>query len=746
MRLEYEIAAVGLDQLKRVLRGAEQEIVASSRRMSAATARASGRSSIGGGGSADREWKDAKRTLDKWERDEARARAKAATARAREADKAANAEIKAKERVEKRKIAIQNQSLRWEQQQRDREIRDADRAEKRKTAIIDREANRQAAIARRTRETFARGMVRSVGNRTRQVAGLAGGVLGIGGGFMAGEAISSTIGLETAAGQIVRGATVNARGATTQTLMARASDVSQKTANTSEDVMAGIDAFMRPTGNLDAAIDLIEEIGKVATVTGAKLGDLGTTAGDAFNKLGSAEKVKQVLRAFAGQSNAGALDIRDLGEYGPRITASAGKFQGDLAANVITQSALAQLARKSGSAPTAAEATESALHLPEDIAKNARQFQARGVKVWADKDHTMLRSVEDILAEAMAKTKGSQSELRDLFGERSDKIVEGVRQTFVKAGGGAAGVKAVHAAIGEIRGQSLDDRTIGAGVAARMGETSAKITVNMERFRAAVGEQLLPVLNELIPTVAKLIPDIAEAAKAFAKISKWAIENPIPAIGVAIAGTVTKDIVSAKIGEAVKDVIVSQLKGPPPPGPGSGGAAGSPAAPTVSASLSRSLVTRYAPGAAVAAEVAAQAGEKMHGLYGKRVAASMKDASDLLAHAGDHPTDATREQARAKLTKVSELIGLGQNAQRESSSFGGEFFGDLKRTGQALAGNGAAQEKGEIGKAAADVLGPLQELKKELEALAGSAGKARAQLTNMAAVDPARGGAPIIRR
>lgn len=767
MRLEYEIAAVGLDQLKRVLRGAEQEIVASSRRMTAATARASGRSSIGRASSPDATAREARRAAQQAERDAAKAAAQGARATEMAARKRAQAETRAAavaqrlrdrdsraaERAEReksraveretaRREAIRQRSFSMEQRLRDRDVRAEQRA-----------AERQIAASRRARESMARGVTRSIGSSTRKVAGLAGGVLALGGGFLAGEAISSSIGLESQAGTIVRGAE-NTGGLTKADVMDRASKAAMATGGDTGDMLAGLDEFTRKTGDLEKGVQLMGELSKLAAATGTAFQDMGSTAAEVFNTVGNEKDTLTVMKMLAAQGKAGAIDIRDLAQYGARLTSSASLFEGSKVGNIESFGALTQIAKKYGGATDAAEGTEAVASFFGEAATHQKDFAAlgkgasRGVKLMGAGGK--LRNVEDIIAETIAKTGGNTLELEQLFGRRGSKPIIGLTQEFNARGGQKLGEKDQIALVKKILGEfkaTLSDKEVNGAVADKMTETSAKMNRASEEFRRAVATDLLPVVTEIVPELAKLVPTVAKAAEAFAKIAKVAIEHPILGIGAAIVASVTKDVVATKVGERIAQVLEGVVKPPAPGTPGAPpGGPGSKVLPLAAAGAAG-----YAAGTLLANDIIDPAlsgkdrGVRRAGILtdnAETITRALNSGKINAGQAAHMLGDIQRDVGSAKINSTggdlaNAIFGTGSLAKFSENNTVATDKG-LQEAIAKLSAAIEAKRGAEPGTSPADAAAALTK--------AASALQESAKAIRAASVDPARGGAPIIRR
>jgi uncharacterized protein YukE len=278
----------------------------------------------------------------------------------------------------------------------------------------------------------------------------------------------------------------------------------------------------------------------------------------------------EVMRALAGQGKAGAIDIKDLGQYGGRLAASAAQFSGPLAGNIESFGAIAQLAKKLGGATDTAEATESVARLASDMAKHASGFEALGVNVFADKNKTKFRNAEDVITESVVKSKGDETVLHDLFGERSIKAALGAQVAYSNAGGGKAGEAAIRQQFRELKATSLSTADVDEGAKARLLETQAKLNIAMEELTKTFNERLLPKLPPLIDKFVELTPALGKVVDFLTDHATWG------GLGALVAAAIAADIAKAALGQLVANAITAAIRGgggAPVPG-GAGGGVG----------------------------------------------------------------------------------------------------------------------------------------------------------------------------
>lgn len=443
------------------------------------------------------------------------------------------------ERAEKNFIRAGMYAISQAEEERTRKAQ----AEARKrTRIAEAEADEADRILKRRARAFGSLM----GGATGRVMGLAGRVAGvagaIGGGFAVADSLRAGIDEEKASGVIFRGA-VNQGGFTNQgqvAALARATAIG--TGGTTQDILGGLDLFVRKTGDLETAKAILGDMAKLSAATGTNFADMGNTAAEVENQLHDASKTMEVMRALAGQGRAGAIDIKDLGMYGGRLAASAAQFGGSLSGNIESFGVLAQLAKKSGGATDTAEATEAVARISSDMIKNEAGFKGLGIDIFTDKSRTKLIGAEDAILKAVVNSKGDISKLNELFGERSIKAARGAQVIYANAGGGAAGESAIRGEFAALHATTMTQEQIDKGARERMAETSAKLNIAMEKFHAALNDKLLPLLPSMVEKFTQLIPVVQRVIEFFTGGTLG--EGIAKAVGVAFALEIGKGAIT----------------------------------------------------------------------------------------------------------------------------------------------------------------------------------------------------------
>lgn len=537
MQLQYDISAIGTDQVKRALRSIEREASAANRRMLRDANRESARTQRPRAALASREQSAAaklelraareREKLDlKATREREAAERRISRERQRGAEKAAQAETKA---VRQRELAARR----------------------------DVERQRLARVA--TARSIAGGAARTIGGVARAGAAI-GGLLG---GVGVYSAIDDQIEVQSRASRL-------ANQAGNPALKGQlAKEARSVTGFSGSEALEGIEQFTSITGDLDAARASLADFGKLALATGTDLGELMAAAGNAFVPLKDQisdpterlAKLKDVMRSVAGMGNIGAVEIKDMASQLAGLAAQSGKFEGGADKVISTAVAMAQAARQRGGAASAAEAVTSVERFGDDLITNSGRFEKMGVSVFADKGRTKLRRQEDIMVDVLKKTGGDQTKIKEGFGIYSARAVSGFSSLFTdaerkKPGSGEA---AVRAEFERYKRATMSESQVNTNVASRMQDPDVLIKENLKRFNEAIGTQLVPELTKLIPKLSELTPQIGKAAKGFADLVSWVTENPWKGIGALLLASLGKELAVAGIGSAVSGALTKAI-------------------------------------------------------------------------------------------------------------------------------------------------------------------------------------------
>ena len=585
---------------------------------------------------AGRSASDAERALAR----EEKAAERAAKAKIREADKAAKEAVRIEARKAKEVDRILQKQRRDEKRLVDESMREAKQAAAARASIAKQEAAHDWQSAR----SVGRGLA----NTARRTMGIgmsvARGVMDVGGGFSVKDSVQRDVNARGSAATIVAGtqkiktATSDNRGLTSDEVVRHASSVGSSYVMDRGEVIKGIGEFKDRTGDTRRGMRISEEMAKLANATGSDFAELMANAGEIAtkNEKMSDSDVVKLARVQAAQGQAGAVELKDFARFGARTVSAASLFGGDRVENIGTSSALAQLAKKHGSASSAAEATMAALRFSTDLAKKGGVLKEKfGINVSDGKG--TLRGQKAIIADLMKATGGDVTKIANAgIGERGNRVLEGAGALYREAGGGAAGQKAV-ADFFEMMTKQMSDAEVEAANKERLAEVDKQLEKAMNDLRQSVGEALLPSLQQLIPIVREVTPQFVALMTKVGELVSWASKNPFATMVSAMTVALVAEVGKANIATLIRSMVQ-----------GGGGGGGVPQLP--GGGGGNSVVNALGAGTAAAAATAA--------LYTPVAQAfGEQDGSKQRLLSGLQNGEITPEQAQAQVEKAKSRTG-----------------------------------------------------------------------------------------
>lgn len=591
--IKYQYQIAGEADIKRsltnVARHAEMEntrVLKTQARTRTATAAASSAANVNGSArAAEREWNERLKA-------EERATKKATAAAVKEHEKAEREKTRQTEREARERAKIEESWARKQRQLRDQHFRAQERQQR---------AEEAATVRARSRShNTLRGVV---GGTARTVSGIAGGALavtGLGGTALAANALHGGMAAEKSALGLAN--QMAGAGDTKEQIRAKAAEITKRAQGvrgfSTEDVLGSARAFGGISGNYQLGLDMSDQLAQISLATDVNLEEISKVAGNAFMKLktpgvsdkDAQEQTLEAVRAFAGQGNVGAVEIKDLAQYGGRLTAGAAKFKGTRLENMKQMGTLAQVAVGSGSATDAAEATEAAVRFADDLTTHADKFgnlSLKGKKISAFTDpgtgpgkNTQLRGIKELVADAIEATGGSQTMLGDIFGARSKKMTEAFASKYTEAEAanaalapgqrqakGVAGRAAIMAEFDKFDKAALSQKDQVIRAEAALAGTTAQVEEAMKAINSKLAGELLPLMPTLIGSLAQITPLLVNTVKSVTTITNWLAKNPFTGLSMLISGAIIKEIAAAKIGDVIRKLLTGG-------GGGGGGAPG----------------------------------------------------------------------------------------------------------------------------------------------------------------------------
>ncbi|MFO0673483.1 MAG: hypothetical protein U0235_28345 [Polyangiaceae bacterium] len=440
-----------------------------------------------------------------------------------------------------------------------------DRARLRENAIkahskyVVQQAEAETRARDRMNQALGRGIGRGVGGVLGGGAKIAGVVMGVGGGFGIASALGTEIQNRAKASEIA----IQSNGAMTgEQVYGKASSAGTAHGKETSEVLGGLDQFLAKSGDASMATKTLDDLLKLSNATGASFEDLSRVAGQIFasDKTQSAAELVQLMRDLGAQGRAASVDMKELAQYAARLSGGGAEFGGRLSENARALGGLAQLSVAKGGATNSAEATESVLSLGLDINEHSDRFKALGITP-TGKDGK-LRSVTDLIRESVSATNGDKGQLMELYGRRSYRAVTGYANAFLDAkAGGATKEQALakaDAALAEFAKATLSAGQIDRENSKRMEEADKQLASVLNDLRSVVGAELLPEMKRMIPTLRDSVPAFARLLHSVVELAGFFASHPFAGLGAAIGANIAKEIVAARLGDALQNAIKTQ--------------------------------------------------------------------------------------------------------------------------------------------------------------------------------------------
>lgn len=536
--------------------------------------------------------------------------AKLAAKQASDEIRVAKQEVREQERIAKQREAIRSRSAvlagKIAAKQASDEIRaaekaarDAERTAEKSERAKTRAAARELAERRRNAEKSEREQVKatkesaalmssagkSIGGGVMRTARAAGGLaLSVAGDIARGAGVQMDVGamfqknsdLEQQAADLsnagyAEGSATNGLRVDPRKLMQQTFDVGKATGTDANVVMEGLQKFVAKTGDLSTGRNVIEDMARLAKMTGAEMSDVADAAGDVASALpDTADKgarVKDVMAVIAAQGKMGAVEIKQLATQMTKVAAAAGQFEGDAGKNMIAFGGMAQMARSGkGGAASASQAANTVAAFTATFTKGARvdAFKKFGVNITGEGGKTrdpkgiILDSIAAANSSKFGGAKNANVNMGEMFKDaNARKALMGYENIYKEAGGGQKGLDAVSKAFDEMVKASLSERDAMESFRAAMSTGKSQAEV----FNQAMRESALSVQNELTPALLQLAPHVIEGAKAFASAISWITGKSMVTQEIRRTGTNAAAVMEAnKKGIATGQVDVGQEK------------------------------------------------------------------------------------------------------------------------------------------------------------------------------------------
>lgn len=514
---------------------------------------------------------------------------------ARERIKANEDEAKQKERVGKKAQSDEEKRLKESEKANEAWARQLERIKLNSATMAGRLAKKQADDEIREAERSAKSRERLF----RQVAGkgvgalsgtfgtisrIAGAGLALGGGLSLSSAYSHEMNMQRSAAALSVASRVPGQiPISTGEAIARARTISKDLNMDENEVLEGMHSIVAKTGRGKLAMDLSGDVAKVAKAEGVNMQELANSVGIAAaqNPNLSNKELVQMMKILVAQGKEGSVEIADMAKVLPTAIAKATSFEGNQGDNQAKLATLLQIGIKTTASPE--EAATAIKNISTEITRHQKEFAKSGIDVHGEGGK--IKDVNVLLAESIAKTKGSPFKLEHLFGERAGAIVNALTPVYEKAEKDkkGSGQQAVLQYLNDFNKRRLTDAQLDEDlntVRATDAEKASKAFNDLER---EVGVKLVPKLTELVPKLTELLPAFSKLLDNLIKLIDWAEKHPweaaFAALGTKVTTAIVGEILKAKISEAIGKAFGGGGGGGVPgtggggvtPGPGGGG-------------------------------------------------------------------------------------------------------------------------------------------------------------------------------
>jgi hypothetical protein len=336
-------------------------------------------------------------------------------------------------------------------------------------------------------------------------------------------------------------------------LRAEAQKQANRLAVSESDVLGAMTRFADVTGDLETAKAVIGDIGLLARATGANLDAAASAAADMSAQLegtpAQKTKIMQTLLGVAAmQGKRGAVEVKDLARYVPRIAAQAGAFGADADQSIVKLLAITQIARRYGGAGNAAQASTATsamvntLQTPSRVGAFRDAFKKAGFtgeRADVFDKSGRLRDIQSLIKDSIVAAeadKDPQLAFKKMWGNvLGAKGPTGFKSIYSKAGGGQAGLAAIDA--------EFQKFTAGLSKPAQeqmLGSILDTTEAKAQRFQSQLDRVTESMANRLLPTMERMAPIAERVTVAFGDVVSWAAENPFKAVALALAGSLAR--------------------------------------------------------------------------------------------------------------------------------------------------------------------------------------------------------------
>jgi len=467
------------------------------------------------------------RAFEKAERDKVKAAERTATSQARIRERSATMAGQYAAREAAAVARAHERATRDRMRENERILRDVERTEAAATRATERGAAARARAEERSLKAARRASLeqdsRHAGVAVGAAKGTARAMVGIAAEIARGAGVQLDLGSHVKSGVELEKSAVDLSNAgympgksgaagvrqDPRAIEAEIRKVAMSTATDSNEAMAGLQAFVAKTGDLQTGRAMLADMAKLAKASGSDLSNMSDAAGDVANALGDvpdkAGAVREVMQAIAAQGKEGAVEIKDLASQMAKLGAASGQFSGSRTEVIAQMGALTQMTRAKGGAASATQAATALGTFTAGFSKHARNaaFEKYGVSL--DSADGKLRNPMEVVIDALRATKGDRMKMGEMFADvNARRVTRGWETVYNEAGGGEAGIKAVRDAFDRLSKSVMTNEEVEKSFAAAMSTTDAQAKVFNEQLAVSANELragFAPALKALAPMI-----------------------------------------------------------------------------------------------------------------------------------------------------------------------------------------------------------------------------------------------------
>jgi TP901 family phage tail tape measure protein len=295
----------------------------------------------------------------------------------------------------------------------------------------------------------------------------------------------------------------------------RIQSIARATNTSASDIAAAVDGLVGRGMDVDAALAVADPIARAAVAYGASTEDLAATAMTAVDNMKiPADQILSVFDALAQAGKDGAFELKDMATYLPSLGAQYAAMGQQGVGALSDLGAAAQVLRKdTGDASTAATRLQNVLQ---------KTYSPATIKKFADKGVDLMAEMEKAAQRGLTPLEAIASITKDTLGGDMSKI--GFLFEDAEAQAGIRSLILHQQEFQRIRAEALKAQNVVMKDYERRVRTAQgaqrRWSASVESLNVALGNTLLPLLNDLLDRVVPIIYRIQDLATKFPEATR----------------------------------------------------------------------------------------------------------------------------------------------------------------------------------------------------------------------------------